>query len=275
MATGYTGGQDQAGDPRVEDVTADQGVWSDITGAASTAGNFLWSNLIWDSEAPLWMNLGGAAISVVSIAAAIPSGGLSLAGGAALRASMGVVAKAALSEVAVGTVTAAGMYAAAEGIEYVTGDEPQDTLSDEEYQAALDELSALSTPGSPEALAHAAAREAELAAEETAAEEAETPAAEEEALSPIEQNYNETVAGLQTMLGSFIPDELEGVVINLCAMFQMATMGDGDENTSKLDELSFLGGKFFDAVMGGTPSQDVPAPANADRAPRPEMALVS
>lgn len=269
MAGGIYGAGNGNPDPRVADVDPNQSTWDTITSDASAVGGFLWSNLIWDSEAPLWMNLGGAAISVASVALAIPSGGLSLAGGAALRASIGVVGKAALSEVAVGTVTATGMYAAAEGIEYMSGEEPAATLTDEEYQAALDELSALSTPGSPEALAVAAAAEAEATAE------AETTAEETPELSSIEQSYNETVAGLETFLAPFIPDAFEGMVINLCAMFQMAAMGDGDENTNKMEELSFLGGKFFDAVMGGTPSQDVPAPANIDRAPERGMALVS
>jgi hypothetical protein len=269
MAGGIYGAGNGNPDPRVAEVEPDRSLWSTIKSDASAAGDFLWTNLIWDSEAPLWMNLGGAAISVVSIAAAIPSGGLSLAGGAALRASIGVVGKAALSEVAVGTASATAMYGAAEVIDYAWGEESEKMLTDEEYEAALDHLSALSTPGSPEALAVAAEREAEAAEAEAETEE------ETVELSSMEQSYSQTVATLETVLAPFIPDQFEDALINLCALFKIAALGDGDENTNKMEELSFVGSQFLNAVMGKEETQNPPTPANIDRAPERGMALVS
>lgn len=288
MAGGIYGTGGGNPDPRVADVDPNRGIWSTIKQDAGSlkdkvvwaannpkeVGMWLVDNGLYDTQKSWYsvdnlINIATLGGSVIAGAFSAGTGtaavlGARMALGAIVKGSSRIALKETVEDFAVKPalkgaikngvvepiVTAPVIGGFGAGLKKVndalegknTTEAPP--LSDEEFEAELDGLSKFYqkqiTPKN-EALPQ------------------DDVAAEQPATDSVKKAFMDTFNSVAGIVGAFVPKQAVALLAGVSAAFVIATAGDGDENTSKMEELSSLPALFMEAALGAE-TKDTPAP---------------
>lgn len=279
MAGGIYGTGGGNPDPRVADVDPNRGIWSTIKQDAGS----LKDKVVWAATNPkevgMWLvdnglyntqnswysvenlfNIGTLGVSVIAGAFSGGTGtgavlGARMALGATVKGASRIALKETVEDFAVKPalkgaikngvvepiVTAPFMGGLGAGLEKVNdaleGKNTTDAapLSHEEFEAELDGLSEF--------------YQKQITPDKDSLPQDEV-AVERPAIDPVRKAFMDTFNSVAGVMEYIVPKQIAGLLAGAAAAFMVATGGDGDDTTSKADELSGLPALFMEAALG-------------------------
>lgn len=199
------------------------------------------------------LNIGFLGVSVVAGAVSGGGGTAALIGG---RVALGTGAKVVLREAVKEGVEDFVIKPAAKGAFRAGVVEP---LATAPLMGAIGALGSEETPEAPEA--------PEDQQNETVETQEPEIATDQPVIDPVRKGFMDAFNTAASVIEMFVPKQTVGFLAGIAAAFMIATSGDGDDSTNKMQELSGLPELFMEAAMGIKPEETTPPAYTTE--PRP------